>query len=70
MYLEFLKAKETPFDSYEQRLKTLFSLKNKIDRFFDNVMVNVEDEKIKQNRQNLIASIYNEFKSIAGYQRD
>ncbi len=52
-------------DSYIDRIDNLFSLKTEIDLFFDNVIVNVEDEKLKTNRKNLIASIYKAFTDIA-----
>ncbi len=65
LYKAFLEVKEASFDTYEAKLDALFALKNDIDSFFDNVMVNVEDENIKTNRQNLIASIYQEFRAIA-----
>ncbi len=65
LYDEFSRVGSMKFDSYEEKLKALFSLKPLIDEFFDNVMVNVENEAVKRNRQNLIASIYKEFKSIA-----
>ncbi len=50
---------------YHDRLVKLFSLKPQIDQFFDNVMVNVDDEKIKQNRKNLILAIYLAFRDVA-----
>jgi glycyl-tRNA synthetase beta chain len=53
------------YGSYEERLEALFSLKDDIDSFFDKVMVNVEDEKVKTNRKNLIQSIYLSFREIA-----
>ncbi len=65
LYKEFKSIKEKSFASYEENLDALFGLKKHIDNFFDNVMVNVEDEKLKQNRQNLIGKIYQEFKQIA-----
>ncbi len=65
LYEKFLEIKNKNFETYEAKLDALFSLKPAIDDFFDNVMVNVEDEKIKTNRQNLIASIYQEFRAIA-----
>ncbi|MFK5880961.1 MAG: glycine--tRNA ligase subunit beta [Sulfurospirillum sp.] len=65
LYREFLKVKNGIFKTYEAKLDALFALKPVIDDFFDNVMVNVKNEKIKTNRQNLIASIYQEFKAIA-----
>lgn len=46
-------------------LKELFELKEPIDKFFDNVMINVDDEKIKKNRQALIFNIYKSFLTVA-----
>jgi len=63
LYEEFKKVKE--INNLEEKLDFLISLKPLIDRFFDNVMVNVEDEKIRNNRKSLIASIYKEFLDIA-----
>ncbi len=63
LWNEFLKVKE--ITDLEKKLDFLISLKPLIDKFFDNVMVNVEDEKIKNNRKSLIASIYKEFLDIA-----
>jgi len=65
LYKEFVSKSSKVYISYEEKLDALFTLKPQIDSFFDNVMVNVEDKDIKENRQNLIASIYKEFKSIA-----
>ncbi len=63
LYEAIKKAKE--IKDLEKKLDYLISLKPKIDKFFDNVLVNVEDEKIKNNRKSLIASIYKEFLDIA-----
>ncbi len=63
LWNEFKKV--TNFNSLEEKLDFLISLKPLIDQFFDNVMVNVDDEKIKHNRKSLIASIYKEFLDIA-----
>jgi glycyl-tRNA synthetase beta chain len=53
------------YGNYRERLETLFSLKNILDSFFDNVLVNSEDKRVRKNRQNLIASIYKSFRDIA-----
>ena len=63
LWSEFKKVKN--IQSLEEKLDFLVSLKPLIDNFFDNVMVNVEDEKIRHNRKSLIASIYKEFLDIA-----
>jgi len=56
-------AKE--YDDYEMRLDALFSLKPQLDSFFDHVMVNAEEEKLRTNRRNLVGSIYRAFREIA-----
>lgn len=58
-------AKHNLSGGYKERLRRLFELKPYIDLFFDNVMVNVEDEKIRNNRKNLVGSIYKSIKEIA-----
>ena len=63
LFNEFKNVKN--YKSLEEKLDFLISLKPLIDKFFDNVMVNVDDEKIKHNRKSLIASIYKEFLDIA-----
>jgi len=65
LYNEFINKSSKKYINYEEKLDALFGLKSEIDIFFDNVMVNAEDEKIKTNRQSLIAIIYKEFKLIA-----
>ncbi|WP_170018390.1 glycine--tRNA ligase subunit beta [Campylobacter sp. RM16190] len=61
---EFKKvvAKDSDF---KERLDDLFALKSVIDSFFDKVMINVDDAKIRSNRIALIGQIYKEFLKIA-----
>jgi len=59
------KEKSSIKGDYLEKMDALFSLKPQIDNFFDNVMVNVDDEKLKANRKNLIGNIYNSFSNIA-----
>ena len=65
LFAAFTGVIEKNYEDYEEKLDALFNLKPKIDAFFNNVMVNAEDSSIKQNRQNLIGSIYQAFRSIA-----
>lgn len=65
LFAAFENVVNTQYESFEENLDALFSLKPSIDSFFDNVMVNTEVLHVRENRQNLIASIYNAFKSIA-----
>ena len=53
------------YDSYEEELDALLALKPEIDKFFDDVMVNVDDEDVKNNRKSLVASIYKSILNIA-----
>ncbi|MEO1954908.1 MAG: glycine--tRNA ligase subunit beta, partial [Campylobacterales bacterium] len=53
------------YDSYEAQLDALLALKPQLDNFFNDVMVNVEDEAVKTNRKNLVASIYKSILNIA-----
>ncbi|MDD5406790.1 MAG: glycine--tRNA ligase subunit beta [Sulfurovaceae bacterium] len=65
LYNEFTAVSNASYDSYEKKLGALFGLKNSLDTYFDNVMVNSDDEVLKLNRQATIGAIYNSFKSIA-----
>jgi glycyl-tRNA synthetase beta chain len=65
LYEAYTKTASKEYGNFDEQLRALFALKPFIDAFFNNVMVNVEDQKIKQNRLNIIASIYKAFKSIA-----
>jgi len=65
LYQKYVQIKAQKVHNYHERLDTLFALKPEIDDFFESVMVNVEDERIKQNRKNLITALYLLFREIA-----
>lgn len=65
LYDEFTAVSNGAYNSYKEKLEALFGLKDSLDTYFDNVMVNSDDEVLKSNRQALIGAIYNSFKSIA-----
>ena len=66
LYKEYKeKAIETIYFSPKDYLLALFSLKETLDRYFDNVMVNVENKEIRENRQNTIGNIYQAIRKIA-----
>ena len=65
LFNAFVKVTSVEYASFEENLDALFGLKPQIDGFFDNVMVNTDVLHVRENRQNLIASLYNAFKSIA-----
>lgn len=49
----------------EPLLSLLFALKPFIDNFFDKVMINAENERLKNNRKALVYQIYSAFLSVA-----
>ena len=51
--------------NYQKALNMLISLKDDIDDFFDNVMVMVKDEKIRENRMALLRLLNGHFVKIA-----
>ena len=53
------------YESYEENLDALLGLKPQLDKFFEDVMVNVDDEAVKNNRKSLVASIYKSILNIA-----
>jgi len=65
LYASYKEVIAKEYCDYETNLDALFSLKPSLDTFFNDVMVNAEDEKIKINRLNLVSSVYKSFKTIA-----
>jgi glycyl-tRNA synthetase beta chain len=65
LYEAYKNVVSKTYNSYDEELTALFSLKPQLDNFFSNVFVNHEDEKIKTNRKNLIGLVYQAFKNIA-----
>ena len=65
LYKRYSEVSEKSYDSYEEELDALFGLKPELDRFFDEVMVNVDDESVKNNRKALVAFIYKSILKIA-----
>ena len=61
----FLAVMAAEYDGYEAKLDALFGLKPQLDAFFDNVMVNAEDEAVRYNRKTLVASVYKALLEIA-----
>jgi glycyl-tRNA synthetase beta chain len=50
---------------YTNSLKALAALKSPVDDFFDNVMVNAEDPKLKANRLGLLATLHQAMNRVA-----
>ncbi len=65
LYNAYEKVINQEYADYKAQLEALFGLKSELDAYFDDVMVNAEDEVLKQNRLNTIGSVYKSFKNIA-----
>jgi len=65
LYQEYNNIIDREYKSYIDKLEALFSLKESLDNYFNDVMVNAEDLEIRANRQNMIGAIYLTFKDIA-----
>ncbi len=65
LFTKFKTISTKNISSYEEKLDELFGLKDELDNFFDSVLVNAEDLKVRENRKNLIGLVYKEFLTIA-----
>ena len=65
LYTAYNDTMAQSYSSYEAKLTAMFALKSKLDTYFDDVLVNTEDEAVKNNRKNTVASIYKSFREIA-----
>jgi len=52
---------------YSEALRLLSGVQEPVDRFFDNVMVMVDDEKVRANRLALLDTLVKEFSTIADF---
>jgi len=64
-YISPIIKEEAEKGDYEAAFKALATLKEDTDKFFDNVMVMAEDEKVKDNRLRLLYGLRELFSSIA-----
>ena len=52
---------------YREALQDIATLRPAVDRFFDEVMVNADDEQIRKNRLTLLSGLLSEFSTIADF---
>jgi len=65
LYYSIKDIQDKTYDDYLIKLEALFNLKDKLSDYFDNVLINAKDEKLKRNRRNILKLIYSQFKEIA-----
>ena len=68
LYNAYEKVINQDYADYKAQLEALFGLKRELDGYFDDVMVNTEDESLKRDRLHMIGSVYKTFKGIADIQ--
>ncbi len=65
LYNAYEKVINQDYYDYKTELEALFGLKRELDGYFNDVMVNSDDEALKVNRLHMIGSVYKTFKDIA-----
>jgi glycyl-tRNA synthetase beta chain len=72
LFNEFLRTRDVVFihrksRNYEAALEAIASLRPKVDMFFDKVLVNAPEERVRLNRLLLLGSLLTEFSAIADF---
>lgn len=68
LYNEFLRVREIAKSSdYLPALEAVASIRPQVDLFFDKVLVNAQDPKVRTNRLTLLNSLLTEFSTIADF---
>jgi glycyl-tRNA synthetase beta chain len=68
LHIAFVATKlEVITQDYREALESIAALRPKVDLFFDKVLVNAPDERIRQNRLTLLHSLLAEFSTIADF---
>ncbi len=65
LYERYQEVINREYISYEEELDALLGLKPELDAFFTQVMVNVDDATLKNNRKALVANVYKSILNIA-----
>ncbi|BCZ18534.1 Glycyl-tRNA synthetase subunit beta GlyS [Helicobacter sp. NHP19-012] len=65
LYNAFYALQARKFKDYLEQLHALFALKEPLEVFFDNVLVNDPDLAVQNNRKSLLGAIYRAFLGIA-----
>jgi glycyl-tRNA synthetase beta chain len=68
LYADFDRVRQTTKTSdYLPALEAIATLRPAVDRFFDKVLVNAPDERIRRNRLTLLCNLLTEFSAIADF---
>ena len=68
LYADFDRVRQnTKTSDYLPALEAIATLRPAVDRFFDKVLVNAPDERIRRNRLTLLCNLLTEFSAIADF---
>ena len=68
LYGDFVRVRESAhIESYQRALEQIASLRPRVDTFFDKVLVNAKDERVRNNRLTLLHDLLTEFSTIADF---
>lgn len=68
LYNDFVRVRDAArIESYHQALEQIASLRPRVDTFFDKVLVNAKDERVRNNRLTLLHDLLTEFSTIADF---
>jgi glycyl-tRNA synthetase beta chain len=72
LHSDFLRTRDVVYTyrrarNYRAALEAIASLRPKVDTFFDKVLVNAPEERVRQNRLLLLSSLLTEFSAIADF---
>ena len=72
LYSEFVRVRDAVFaqrraGDFAGALASIGSIRPRVDLFFDKVLVNAPDERIRHNRLTLLSSLLSEFSTIADF---
>lgn len=54
-------------ESSKDKITALFELTDKAEKYFDTIMVNADDEKVRANRKNFLSWLLAQFKSVSDF---
>ena len=68
LHADFVRVRDAAkVESYQRGLEQIASLRPRVDIFFDKVLVNAKDERVRNNRLTLLHNLLTEFSTIADF---
>jgi glycyl-tRNA synthetase beta chain len=68
LHADFVRVRDAArVESYQRALEQIASLRPRVDIFFDKVLVNAKDERVRNNRLTLLHNLLTEFSTIADF---